>query len=246
MAVPICLYAPDEIKDTLLTNMGLPTSGDVRLGDSEYYVPNSSGSMTWYESSALNSDFIIDNTAITPALVKTVGLGALEDATRILFNKAGHTDGTTFDGIGSITFDETLHQNTYSKFHYATYQNGDFSTERNSLTYMLEGQRYPVAKVGNLVPKSIFLLDKRLEPQAGTFYLPASLYTAAGLGWSITVSGEGLPYDKVLVAAGQDGITLPDAPEGKQVIYTDGVKAYNPGDTVEYAGENLNLTVYMK
>ena len=166
--------------------------------------------------------------------------------TRILFNKAGHTDGTTFDGIGSITFDETLYQNAYSKFHHATYQNGVFSTERNSLTYILEGQRYPIAKVGNLVPKSIFLLDKRLEPQAGTFYLPASLYTAAGLGWSITISGDGLPYDKVLVAAGQDGITLPDAPEGKQAIYTDGVKAYNPGDTVEYAGENLNLTVYMK
>ena len=27
---------------------------------------------------------------------------------------------------------------------------------------------------------------------------------------------------------------------------TDGVKAYNPGDTVEYAGRNLNLTVYIK
>ncbi len=246
MAVPISLYAPDSVRDTLLTNMGLPTSGNVRLGDSKYYVPNSSGSMTWYESSALNSDFIIDNTAITPALVKTVGLGSLDDATQILFNEVGHSNGTVFDGIGNLSFDETLHQNTYSQFHYATYQNGDFSVERNSLAYTLDGQILPIPKAGNLVPKAIFLLDKRLEPKAGTLYLPASLYTAAGLGWSITVSSESFAYDKVLVAEGQESIILPDAPDGKQVIYTDGLNAYYPGDVVEYAGENLNLTAYIK
>ncbi len=246
MAVPISLYAPDEVKDTLLTNMGLPTSGNVRLGDKEYYVPHSGNSVTWYESSALNNDFTIDNTAITPALVKTVGLGSLEDATRILFNEVGHADGTTFDGVGRFTFDDTLYQNTYSQFHYATYQNGNFSVDRNGLTYTLDGETYEIPKAGNLTPKPIFLLDERLKPQAGTFYLPASLYTAAGLGWSITISGEGLAYDKVLVAEGQERIVLPDAPEGMQAIYTDGVKAYNPGDVVEYAGGNLNLTVFVK
>ncbi len=246
MAVPISLYAPDSIRNTLLTNMGLPTSGDVRLGDSEYYVPNSSGSMTWYESSALNSDFIIDNTAITPALVQAVGLGSLDDATQILFNKAGHTDSTIFDGTGKLTFDETLHKNTYSQFHYATYENGNFSVERNSLVYTLDGQILPIPKEGNLVPKAIFLLDERLKPKAGTLYLPASLYTAAGLGWSITISSESFGYDKVLVAEGQESIVLPDAPAGKQIIYTDGFNAYYPGDTVEYNGENRNLAAYIK
>lgn len=247
MAVPISLYAPDSIRSTLLANMGLPTtSGDVRLGTSEYYVPNSSGSMTWYASSALNSDFIIDNTAITPALIKTVGLGSLEDATQILFNKVGHTDGTTFDGTGSILFDETLHKNSYAQFRYATYQNGSFSVDRNALSYILDGKTHDIPKAGNLVPKPIFVLDKRLVPQAGSLYLPASMFTAAGLGWSITISGDGLAYNKVLVAKGQDSIVLPAAPDGKQVIYTDGINAYYPGDTVEFGGENLNLTVYMK
>ena len=246
MAVPICLYAPDSVRNTLLTNMGLPTSGEVRLGDSQYYVPNSSGSMTWYESSALNSDFIIQNSDITPALIKTVGLGSLDDATRILFNEVGHTNGTTFDGTGSLTFGETLYENTYSKFHYATYQNGNFSVDRNSLRYILDSVTYDIPTAGKLIPKPIFILDKRLQPQAGTLYLPSSLFTAAGLGWSITISGDGLPYDKVLIGKGQESIILPNAPEGTQVIYTDGINAYSPGDTVEYPGKNLNLTVYMK
>jgi hypothetical protein len=246
MAVPICLYAPDEIKDTLLTNLGLPTSGQVRTGNSAYYVPNSGSSLTWYQSSALNNDFTIENSAIAPALVKTVGLGSLDEATQILFNRVGHTDGTTFDGAGSIIFGEKLYETTYSKFHYATYQNNSFSTSLNGLTYTLDGNIYKIPTVGNLVPKPIFVLQERLKPQAGTLYLPAELFTAAGLGWSITISGDGLAYDKVVVGKGQESIVLPDAPEGKEAIYTDGVKAYYPGDTVEYSGGNLNLTVYVK
>ena len=78
MAVPIALYAPDSVRNDLLSAMGLPTTaGQIRTGSNEYYAKNESGDVTWYSSSALNNKYTIDNTKIAPALAKILNLGTL-------------------------------------------------------------------------------------------------------------------------------------------------------------------------
>ncbi|MBQ8880845.1 MAG: alkaline phosphatase [Oscillospiraceae bacterium] len=184
MAVPISLYAPTEIRESLLSAMGLPTAaGQVRTGNAEYYVPNAGDSLTWYTSSALNNDYTVDNTKIAPALAQVLELGSLDEATGALFVPVGHTDGTTFTGTlgGNLIFAETTHENYYAKYNCNTYQNGGLSISRNTLTYTLNGVQKEIAKIGNAVPKAIFVLDTKSQGVKGTFYVPASVLSDAGI-----------------------------------------------------------------
>ncbi len=177
MAVPISLYAPDSIRETLLANMNLPTAaGNVRTGTKQYYVPNESGTLTWYASSALNEDYVIDNTKIAPALAKTLELGSLDDASTLLFNKIASSD----QDIDRLTFKDNPSTNGYGNYYAVTYENSDktIAVERNATSYKANGQEAAIEKIGNLLPMAIYVTSDLLTPKAGSFYGPPSVYTA--------------------------------------------------------------------
>ena len=184
MAVPIALYAPESHRENLLTAMGLPTAaGQIRTGDSQYYVKNESEDMTWYQSSALNNDYTIDNTKIAPALAQVLELGSLDSATATLFVQVGKYNGTTFNAKygGELLFAETTHENYYAKYNCNTYKNGNLSISRNATTYTLNGVTKEIPKIGNAVPKALFVLDTQGQGTKGTFYVPYSVLADAGL-----------------------------------------------------------------
>lgn len=242
MPVPISLYAPEGIREELLKNMSLPTTaGDIRTGNNEYYVENETGSLTWYASSALNPDYLIDNTKIAPAIAKTLRLGSLDDATNVLFNKVDSK-------VGSITIHNNLLENGYGTYNGVTFTTKDktLSVDRNTGSVTLNGKKQDNPKIGNHTPKSVFIIDEQGQPDVGSFYVPYSVLTDAKLGWSITIDCDDFGFGKVLYATGTEAITLPAAPEGKQIIYTDGTAVYNPGDTIPYNGANLALKGYTK
>ncbi len=240
MAVPISLYAPEGIRQEVLTNLTLPTvAGNVRTGSNEYYVPNESGSFTWYASSALNKDYVIENTKIAPALAKTLNLGSLEEATQILFNKAPYAADTI------VSLSEP-HSNSFGDYYPATYTSGSLLVERNSHGYTLNGQKQDIPKIGNQQPMTVYVIDSQETPDKGTFYMPVTVLAHAGSGWTATVSCEQFGFDKVLYAEGNGPITLPDAPAGMQILYTDGTNVYNAGDAVSYTSGNIALQAYVK
>ena len=99
------------------------------------------------------------------------------------------------------------------------------------------------SQLNNQYLRPIFVLDERLEPENGTFYLPYNYLTEySKLAWHVFIANEdGIPT--ILLGKPNTGITLPDTPG---VTYTDGTKTYNPGDTISYNGSNINLTVNAK
>ena len=179
MAVPISLYAPESTENTLITTMGLPTEdGDIRLGDSQYYVANQGDSLTWYTSSALNNDYTVENTVIAPALASVLDLGSLDDATAKLFNAVCHIDGDgnmTSDYGASITFGDTLYENANATYYDCMLTAGDMFVERCSTGYTLNATDTVNEKIGDQLPLSLFVLDDKEDPKAGTFYVPASI-----------------------------------------------------------------------
>jgi len=249
MAVPISLYAPESVRDALLTAMGLPTAaGQIRTGENQYYVKNESTDLTWYTSSALNNDYTIDNTAIAPALAEILQLGSLEDATNALFVNVGHRDRETFTGVygGTLTFAEETHTNYYAKYNCNTFELNGLSISRNTPHYTLNGTQKATGSLENQPLRAIFVLDSSDQTYRGTFYVPASILAEAKIIWRVTVSCSEWGFEKVLYAAPDAAITLPAAPEGKQIIYTDGTNVYNPGDTVTCQGGDLALRAYIK
>ena len=184
MAVPIALYAPDSVRNDLLTAMGLPTAaGQIRTGSNEYYAKNESGDMSWYKSSALNNDYTIDNTKIAPAIAKVLKLGSLDSATASLFVAVGKYNGTTFKANygGELVFADTTHENYYAMYNCNTYKNGGLAISRNATTYTLNGETKEIPKIGNAVPKALFVLDSSEQATNGTFYVPYSVLKDAGL-----------------------------------------------------------------
>ncbi|MBR2937207.1 MAG: alkaline phosphatase [Oscillospiraceae bacterium] len=240
MAVPICLYAPDSIKTNLLTDMGLPTEkGNVRTGNGMYYVPNAGDSYTWYTSPALNNEYTIDNTKIAPAIAKALKLGTLEEATAILYNKVGSVKDGVFTGEygGKIVFSGDVKENSYAKYRDCTYVNesANINAQRNMMPVNSQD-----AIFNKMALRSIFVLDERLEPENGSFYVPYTKLVEGKLAWTVTITYPDRKMPTVLLGKGTGDITLPDTPG---MTYTDGAKTYNPGDTISYTGSNVALTV---
>ena len=102
------------------------------------------------------------------------------------------------------------------------------------------------AKIANLLPSSLFVLKDRSDVNTGKFYVPYSILTATNQAWSVTITCNVPGYSKILTATGTGSITLPQAASGQQVIYTDGTRVYNPGDTIAYSSTPVNLTAYVK
>ncbi len=181
MAVPISLYAPDSVHKALLENMGLPSdSGSIRTGSQEYYVPNESSDLTKYVSSALNKDFVIDNTQIAPAIAKTAELGSLDEATSTLFQKISSTE----EENGTLTFPEPSLYNGYGEYYAVNYTTADksLSIDRNASSFTLNGQKQNIPKIGNQQPKAIFVIADRDTQDEGAFYVPQSLFATVNGG----------------------------------------------------------------
>ena len=173
MPVPISLYAPDSVREQLLNNMTLPTAvGNIRTGSEDYYVPNESDDLTQYISSALNKDYVIDNTKIAPAIAKTLELGSLDDASKILFNLISSTENQN----GKLTFPESF-LNGYTEYYPVTYTsaNSSLTVSRNASSYQLNGQKKDIPKIGNHLPLTIFVVPDRDTQDEGSFYVPASV-----------------------------------------------------------------------
>lgn len=239
MAVPLCIYAPDSIRAELLKEMGLPTEkGNVRTGSSMYYVPNAGNSYTWYTSSALNNDYTIDNTKIAPALAKVLKLGTLEEATAILYNKVGSITGGEFTGQygGKIVFSGDTFENSYALYRDCAYVNGtaNLNVQRNITPLNNQSNL-----LNNMPLRSIFVLDERLYPENGSFYVPYTKLVEGKLAWSVTITYPDRKMPMVLLGNGTDSITLPDTPG---ITYTDGTKTYSPGETISHTGSNIALT----
>ena len=175
MPVPISLYAPDGVREQLLANMSLPTTtGNIRTGDKEYYVPNESKDLTRYTSSALNNDYLIDNTNIAPAIAKTLELGSLDDASSTLFNLVSTTDKEN----GKLTFSDQPLRNDFSNYYVIQYTTKDqtLSIDRNANTYQLNGQTEVIPRIGNHSPRAIFVVPDLEKQNKGSFYVPKSVY----------------------------------------------------------------------
>ena len=173
MPVPISLYAPDSVREQLLNNMTLPAAvGNIRAGSEDYYVPNESDDLTQYISSALNKDYVIDNTKIAPAIAKTLELGSLDDASKILFNLISSTENQN----GKLTFPESF-LNGYTEYYPVTYTsaNSSLTVSRNASSYQLNGQKKDIAQIGNHLPLTIFVVPDRDTQDEGSFYVPASV-----------------------------------------------------------------------
>ncbi len=173
MPVPISLYAPDSVREQLLNNMTLPAAvGNIRAGSEDYYVPNESDDLTQYISSALNQDYVIDNTKIAPAIAKTLELGSLDDASKTLFNLISSTESQN----GKLTFPESF-LNGYTEYYPVTYTsaNSSLTVSRNASSYQLNGQKKDIAKIGNHLPLTIFVVPDRDTQDEGSFYVPASV-----------------------------------------------------------------------
>ncbi len=252
MAVPICLYAPESVRTQLLEAMTLPTTpGDIRTGTSEYYVKNESTDFTWYTSSALNNDYTVDNTVIAPALAKVLELGSLDDATAILFNEVYYVDemgAVTAEYGGELLWSGDFYDCGRSVYAPCTYvhKESGLSMDRNTAAYTINNQQYAGMTIGNQPLRSVFVLDTHMEPEIGTFYVPYNVLADAKLGWYVSISCSDFAFDKIITAKGTADIVLPAASDGKQIIYTDGIHVYNPGDTISYNGSNLQLTAYIK
>lgn len=181
MAVPISLYAPDSIREQLLINMTLPTvGGNIRTGAKEYYVSNESGDLTQYASSALNKDYIIDNTKIAPAIAKTLNMGSLDEASKTLFNLISSTENEN----GKLTFPEPALNNSCGDYYAVTYTTADnsLSVSRNSSSFTLNGQKKELQKIGNQLPSTVFVTTDLDTPDEGSFYIPASVLAHAKAG----------------------------------------------------------------
>ncbi len=181
MAVPISLYAPDSVRDTLLTNMGLPTAdGDIRTGSKEYYVPNENGSLIWYASSALNKDYVIDNDKIAPAIAKTLAFGSLDEASEALFNLISSTEKEN----GKLTFPEPSAYNGYGEYYAVNYTSADksLSIDRNASSFTLNGQKKDIPNIGRQLPLPVFITNDRDSQDEGHFYVPASVLAETKAG----------------------------------------------------------------
>lgn len=181
MPVPISLYAPESVREQLLANMTLPTAaGNIRTGTKEYYVPNESKDLTQYASSALNNDYLIDNTKIAPAIAKTLELGSLDDASATLFNLVSSTEKEN----GKLTFIDPPLRNDFSDYYAVQYTTADksLSIDRNANNYQLNGQNEVIPKIGNHSPKAIFVVPDLEKQYEGSFYVPQSVYAAINGG----------------------------------------------------------------
>lgn len=181
MPVPISLYAPDSVRESLLSNMTLPTTpGNVRTGSKEYYVANESSDLTRYVSSAINPDYLIDNTQIAPAIAKTLEIGSLDEASKTLFNLISSTENEN----GKLTFPEESLLNGYTEYYPITYTSADGSVtvDRNANNYLLNGQKKSIAKIGNHLPITVFVVPDREKQDEGSFYVPKSVFDAVNGG----------------------------------------------------------------
>jgi len=116
--------------------------------------------------------------------------------------------------------------------------NSCFIYPREPQQTLFDAMRYSLLAGGKRL-RPIFVLDERLEPENGTFYLPYNYLTQySKLAWHVFIANaECIPT--ILLGMPNEDITLPDTPG---VTYTDGTNTYNPGDTVAYTGSNITLT----
>ena len=172
MAVPISLFAPESVRETFLESLGLPVGGSIRTGDKEYYVPNEGKDLTWYSSSALNKEYVIDNSHIAPAIAQITELGSLDEASSLLFQKVGETD--------ALNFPEPCLYNGYGDYYGVYYTTADkaLSIVRNTSSYTLNGTTQEIPKIGNQQPKAIFVVADRETQDEGAFYVPQAVLNA--------------------------------------------------------------------
>ena len=82
---------------------------------------------------------------------------------------------------GELIFADTTHENYYAMYNCNTYKNGGLAISRNATTYTLNGETKEIPKIGNAIPKALFVLDSSEQATNGTFYVPYSVLKDAGL-----------------------------------------------------------------
>ena len=177
MAVPISLYAPDSIRETFLERLGLPAAGgSIRTGSKAYYVPNENKELTWYASSALNGDYVIDNSQIAPTIAEVLAMGSLDEASSVLFNLVASTEKEN----GTLTFADQPLQNDFGSYYAIQYTTADksISIDRNATSFLLNGKKEVISKIGNQQPKAIFVVTDLEKQYEGSFYVPKSVLEA--------------------------------------------------------------------
>ncbi len=178
MPVPVWMYAPEGLRDAVLGSLGIPTDtspDQIRFSDKGQY----------YDLSAINDKYLIDNTAMAPAIAELMGAVTLEEATAELYVPVAtyHADGTVtcHGGIteGRLSFgpkDTRIIGGTTVAYYPVTFTCGDFTFRRNSTEYEKDGQTVSFARVGNHQPIALYITTERAGSEGvktGTFYLPA-------------------------------------------------------------------------
>lgn len=233
MCVPVSMYAPSGCKAEILAALGLPENGNestIRQGTSQYYVPNANAGqydipnvntagIPQYRSSALNSDYIIENTDIAPVVAKYAGLKNLREASAELYVPVGHFDGTnvTANSFGDVSFTPsgsfvTNAQNTYCGMEFSI---GGISGNRNSFEY---NSAASYTKIGRLQPRAVYVLDEKTNGAAdkhaaaktGTLFLPRSVLVENGLAYAVNfTNNRGEALEPLTIPAGSTTFTLP-------------------------------------
>lgn len=101
--VPVCLYAPEKIRGSILEYLGLPANSSASMIRNGLYYST--------DNNYFNQDYIIQNSDIAPAIVKAAGLMTFEQATNELFvpiyddnNQSLYNYGTYNKITGEFTF----------------------------------------------------------------------------------------------------------------------------------------------
>ncbi len=179
MPVPIWLYAPAAARDGVLDALGLPadtTPDKIRHADQSRY----------YNLEAINRAYLIENTAIAPAIADRISPTTLDEATEALYVPVAtyRADGTVtyHNGFssGAIEFgrpDTRTIGSTTVTYYPVTFTYRGYRFERNSASYEQDGQVLSMEKIGDHQPQALYITTAAGADggMTGTFYLPRSV-----------------------------------------------------------------------
>lgn len=260
MPVPIFMYAPNGIKEKLLSSIGLPVETkleDIRYKGTEYgnyYVKNTSLQSEKHTiNPVINAEYLIQNSDIVHGIVKAANMGSLEAADSVLFVKVASTDEegkqiVNDTNLGNISFGNTYETNGYKSYYTEViFEKGNTIIYRDSNTYVKDNMTLDNISYETMKTPAIFVLTSYgKNKKQGSFYVPAKFISDNSLGKTITfIRGpeevEGI-MNMITILNGKNSFIVPENKfiydNYKFIGFSDGQKIYKPGDVYTFSNNN--------
>lgn len=259
MPVPIFLYARKDIKENILSNLGLPVNtnrDDIRYKNTDYgnyYVGNTSPQSDKNTiNPVINTNYLIQNSDLIHGIIKESNMGSLEALDSIRFVKVLQTDANG-NVVNSIDGAEIIFGNEYQTKGYvsfyidATLKIGNIYCKRDNDNYEVNNTIIESKEKVNL-----FVLTKYGQNQKeGSFYVSTKFITDNGLGSLINfIRGpedvKGI-MNSLCFINGETEFIIPDNKFSYEnytfIGFTDGNKIYKPGEIYKITNPGeVNLT----